>query len=279
MALVRHVPGLVGATMLLAIILVAVFAPSLAPHDPNEKEPALRLKPPAWMEGGEEGYLLGTDVLGRDQLSRIVWGARISISVALAAVTVAGVIGVTIGMSTGYFGGLIDLVLMRITDSFIAIPSLLMTMLVVGVLGPGLVPLVLVLGGTRWIEYSRVIRGETMALRQREFVQAAQALGQRNTQILLKHIFPNVRASLIVLATLNVANVILAEAGLSFLGLGVPATVPTWGRMLAEGREYIASAWWLATFPGVSISLTVLAIMLVGDWLRDILDPRLKGQG
>lgn len=268
--------GLTGALLVTLVVAAAVLAPWLAPHDPNRKDAALRLKPPAWQEGSVPGYLLGTDVLGRDQLSRILYGARVSVAVGLAAVVVAGAIGVTIGLVAGYFGGWVDDLLMRFTDGFIAIPSLLLTMLVAGVAGPGVGMLIVVLGVTRWVQYCRVVRGETLALRTREFVQAAVALGQRPFWILLKHILPNVRASIIVLATLNVATVILAEAGLSFLGLGVPPTTPTWGLMLAEGRNYMASAWWLATFPGVCISLAVLGVILLGDWLRDVLDPRLR---
>lgn len=277
--LLRSPVGLTGAILVSLVLLVALLAPVLAPQDPAAQNPKLRLKPPAWVEGSALGYPLGTDVLGRDVLSRIIYGTRVSVAVGLAAVVVAGAIGTAMGLTTGYFGGWVDTVLMRFTDGFIAIPSLLLTMLVVGVVGPGLVPLIVVLGVTRWVDYCRVVRGETLSIREREYVQAARALGQRPAKILVKHILPNVSASIIVLATLNVANVILAESGLSFLGLGVPPTVPTWGRMLAEGRQYLASAWWLATFPGICISLTVLGIIFLGDWLRDVLDPRLRRSG
>jgi len=272
----RSPVGLVGLVLVMAVVGVAIFAQWLAPHDPNLKNPSLRLKPPAWAEGSVPGYPLGTDVLGRDQLSRLIYGARISVAVGAAAVVVAGAIGITMGMVAGYMGGWVDALLMRFTDGFLAIPSLLLTMMVAGVAGPGIWTLIIVLGATRWVEYCRVVRGETLAIREREYVQAAVALGQRTAPILWKHVLPNVRASIIVLATLNVANVILPEAGLSFLGLGVPPDVPTWGRMLAEGRQYMASAWWLATFPGICISVTVLGITFLGDWLRDVLDPRLR---
>lgn len=268
--------GLTGAILLTLVLFVAIFAPLIAPHDPNLKEPLLRLKPPIWLEGGVEGYLLGTDVLGRDILSRIIFGARVSVAVGTAAVAVAGTIGVTLGVVTGYFGGWLDNLLMRFTDAFLAIPTLLLSMLVVGITGPGLWMLILVLGVTTWVQYARVVRGETLALKEREFVQAAKALGQRNFWILLKHVVPNVRGSIIVLATLNVASVILSESSLSFLGLGVPPTVPTWGSILADGRNNITNAWWVATFPGIAISLTVLGITFLGDWLRDYFDPRLR---
>lgn len=277
--LLRSPVGLIGFLLVTAVLLVAAVAPWLAPHDPDLKEPKLRLKPPVWVSGSVPGYPLGTDVLGRDQLSRLIYGARVSVAVGVSAVVVAGAIGTAMGLVTGYFGGWVDALLMRFTDGFIAIPSLLLTMLVLGVVGPGLTTLILVLGVTRWVDYCRVVRGETLSIREREYVQAARALGQRPALILVLHILPNVSASIIVLATLNVANVILAESGLSFLGLGVPPNVPTWGRMLAEGRQYMASAWWLATFPGICISLTVLGIIFLGDWLRDVLDPRLRRSG
>lgn len=268
--------GLTGAILLTLVLLVAICAPLIAPHDPNLKEPILRLKPPVWLDGGVKGYLLGTDVLGRDILSRIIYGARVSVAVGVAAVAVAGTIGVSLGVITGYFGGWLDNLLMRFTDAFLSIPTLLLTMLVIGIVGPGLWTLIMVLGVTTWVAYARVVRGEALAVREREFVQAAKALGQRDVWILVKHLLPNVRGSIIVLATLNVASVILSESSLSFLGLGVPPNVPTWGSILADGRNYITNAWWVATFPGIAISLTVLGISFLGDWLRDYFDPRLR---
>lgn len=268
--------GLTGAIIVLFVIIVALAAPYLAPFDPNLKDPALRLKPPAWVEGSVEGHLLGTDTLGRDIFSRVIYGARVSTLVGVAAVALAGTIGVSLGLVTGYFGGLVDTLLMRFTDAFLAIPNLLLTMLVVGIVGPGLWTLIGILGVTRWVSYARVVRGETMGVKEREYVQAAKALGQRDMSILSKHILPNVRGSVIVLATLNVASVILAESSLSFLGLGVPPTTPTWGGILADGRNYITHAWWVATFPGLAIVITVLGITFLGDWLRDYFDPRLR---
>lgn len=277
--LLRSPVGATGFVVVAFVLIVAALAPWLAPHDPNEKNPALRLKPPAWVEGSVPGYPLGTDVLGRDQLSQLIYGARISVSVGVAAVVVAGAIGVAIGLASGYVGGWVDEVLMRFTEGFNAIPSLLLVTLVAGVIGPGVMALILVLGTTRWVTYCRVVRGETLAVRELEYVQAARALGQRPWLIIYRHILPNVQGSIIVLATLNIANSILAESTLSFLGLGVPPNVPTWGRMLADGRQYIANAWWLSTFPGLAISVSVLGIIFLGDWLRDVLDPRLSRSG
>jgi peptide/nickel transport system permease protein len=268
--------GLTGAILLSLVILIALFAPVIAPHDPNLKEPLLRLKPPVWMVGSVPGFLFGTDALGRDILSRVIYGARVSVAVGMAAVVVAGALGVTIGLVTGYFGGIIDNLLMRFTDAFISIPGLLLTMLVVGITGPGVWTLILVLGVTTWVAYARVVRGETLAVREREYVQAARALGQKDFSIIFKHVMPNVRGSIIDLATMNVASVILAESSLSVLGLGVPPSVPTWGSILSDGRNVITHAWWVATFPGIAISLTVLGITFMGDWLRDYFDPRLR---
>lgn len=268
--------GLTGAAILLVVVFVAIFAPLLAPHDPNLKNPRLRLKPPVWVEGGSPNNILGTDTLGRDILSRVVYGARVSVLVGVTAVVLAGAIGVSIGLITGYFGGAVDMAMMRFTDAFQAIPGLLLTILVVGIVGPGLWTLIGILGVTTWVTYARVVRGETLTVRERDYVQAARALGQINLWILLRHILPNVRGSVIVLATLNVAGIILAESGLSFLGLGVPPTTPTWGGILSDGRNYITHAWWVATFPGIAISITVLGITFLGDWMRDYFDPRLR---
>ncbi|MEW8979966.1 MAG: ABC transporter permease [Symbiobacterium sp.] len=272
----RSPVGMTGAVIVAIVLLVAAFAPQLAPYDPNLKNPAIRLKPPAWVEGGDPAHLLGTDTLGRDILSRIIYGSRVSVSVGVAAVLVAGAIGVVLGLVSGFAGRWVDTVLMRFTDAFLAIPSLLLTMLVVGIVGPGVGTLILVLGVTRWTSYARVVRGETLSVRERDFVQAAEATGVPRWLILFRHVLPNVAGSVIVLATTNVASVILTESSLSFLGIGVPPDVPTWGAMLSEGRNYIASAWWLATLPGLAISITVLGIIFLGDWLRDVLDPRLR---
>jgi len=277
LALRKSPTGTAGVTLVLLVLLVAAAAPLLAPSSPDLQRHDIRLAPPVWCEGGRQGFLLGTDSLGRDVLSRVIYGARVSVLVGVTAVLVAGAIGVTTGLVAGYLGGTIwDTLLMRFVDSFMSVPNLLLTMLMIGVVGSGLGTIILVLGVTRWVTYSRVVRGEVLAVREREYVDAARALGLPPARIALRHILPNVRASIIVVATLNVANVILAESSLSFLGLGVPPQIVTWGTMLSDGRDYLATAWWMALFPGLAITFTVLGITFLGDWLRDVLDPRLR---
>ncbi len=266
-----------GAGVLLAIALIATFAPLLAPHDPNLQNLALAVKPPAWLTGGDRAYPLGTDNLGRDILSRIIWGARIALAVGLCVVAIGGTLGVSLGLVAGYFGGWIDAVIARVADVQLAFPLVLLAIAVVGVVGPGLWTIVAVLGVTSWVEYVRVVRAETLALREREFVQSAQALGLSPLRIVFRHVLPNVASSISVLASFEVARAIILESALSFLGLGVPAEIPSWGRMLADGRQYLDTAWWLGLFPGLAISLTVLAVNLFGDGLRDALDPRSRG--
>lgn len=263
-----------GAVVLVAIALTAVFAPLIAPHDPNLQNLALATKPPMWLAGGNSAYLLGTDNLGRDILSRIIWGARIALVVGLCVVAIGGTLGVSLGLVAGYFGGWVDAVIARVADVQLAFPLVLLAIAVVGVVGPGLWTIVAVLGVTSWVEYVRVVRAETLALRQRDFVQAAQATGVSPLRIVFRHVLPNVASTVSVLASFEVARAIILESALSFLGLGVPPEIPSWGRMLADGRQYLDTAWWLGLFPGLAISLTVLAVNLFGDGLRDALDPR-----
>ncbi len=272
----RSPVGLTGAIVVAVVLFVALFGSYLTPHDPGLTDLYNRLVPPSWVDGGQPQHLLGTDQLGRDILSRIIMGTQVSVAVGISAVLVAGVVGVTFGLITGYFGGILDTLLSRFLDSFMAIPGILLTMTVLGVLGPGVITLVFVLGFTRWVGYARVVRGEVLSLKSREYVEAAKALGQSNFWILARHVLPNVMASIIVLATLNVATTIIAESSLSFLGLGVQPPTITWGQMLNDGRDYITTAWWLATFPGVAITISVLGVLFLGDWLRDVLDPRLR---
>lgn len=272
----RSPAGLVGAFLVLITVSAAAFAPWLVLHDPVKPAPAERLKPPAFMEGGDARYPLGTDNLGRDLLSRTIQGARVSVLIGLASVAVAGAIGVAVGLIAGFAGGWVDSLLMRLVDGFMSIPNLLLTMLVLGITGPGLLTLIIVLGVTRWVSYARVVRGEVLSLKTREYVEAARASGSPWWRLILQHLLPNVFPLFIVLASTNVATVIMAEASLSFLGLGVPPSVPTWGAMLADGREYVASAWWVATVPGIALTLAVLGIVFLGDWLRDTYDPRLR---
>ena len=268
---------LLALLILGAVTTVAVFGPWLAPFDPNRQSIASRLAEP--MATGPQGitHWLGSDVLGRDVFSRLLYGARMSLLVGLAAIAVGGAIGIMAGLLSGYFGGWIDDVTMRLGDMQLAFPFVLLAIMFLVVLGPGIGNLVLVLGIGQWVTYARIVRAETLSLREKEFVEAARALGDSTAAILFRTILPNLVAPLTVIASFNVAGVILTEAALSFLGLGVPASVPTWGSMLAESRDtLLANKWWLAVFPGLAIMLTVLSFNIMGDWLRDALDPRLR---
>ncbi len=265
-----------GLSMLLLMGGAAVLAPQLAPWDPGRQMLLKRLRPPMWQERGLREHPLGTDHLGRDILSRILYGGRISLGVGLTAVTLSALIGVTLGLLAGFFGGRADAFIMRVVDVFLAIPYILLAMGVVFALGPSLLNVVLVMGVTRWVQFARIVRADVLSIREREFVAGARARGNRPLRLLLHHVLPNALTPIIVVATLELAFMIIYESALSFLGLGVQPPTPTWGWMLADGRNYIATAWWLATFPGLAIMLTVLAVNLLGDWLRDTLDPRLK---
>jgi peptide/nickel transport system permease protein len=272
----------IAALLILAIVgFAAVAGPSIAPRDPNRQAIMARLKPPLSVDRqGNIDYVLGTDALGQDVLSRLIYGARISVVVGLTAVLIGGLLGTVLGLLAGYFGGWIDDVIMRIADIQLAFPFVLLAIMFLIVLGPGVWNLILILGIGQWVTYARIARGQTIAQREKEYVDAARALGARTSTILFQTILPNILAPLTVIASFNVASVILSEAALSFLGLGVPPTVPTWGGMLAESRDQLlAGRWWLAIFPGVAIMATVLSFNILGDWLRDFLDPRLKTMG
>ena len=264
--------ALAGALVVLVAVVVAVGAPALAPGDPIKNSLLERLTPPTW--GGE--HPLGTATLGRDVASRLLHGARVSLLVGFSAVLLAGVSGVVLGLVSGWYRGWLDDVLMRLGDVQLAFPVLVLAVAVLAVLGASVVNLILVLGVTGWITYARIVRGEVLTLRERDFVAAARALGADDAWILRRHLLPNVLPPITVVATFSVARTIIAEASLSFLGLGIPAPAPSWGAMLDEGRNYITTGWWLALFPGLAILLLVLGINLVGDWLRDVLDPRLE---
>ena len=270
----RNPIGVIGGIILLTVIVGAVFADYFAPHEPNRQRLMARFKPPFWAEGGSMTYPLGTDNVGRDIWSRIIHGSRISLIVGICAVGVSMLIGVTLGLVSGFWGGRIDATIMALVDIMLAFPQLILAFAMVAVLGPGIGNIILVLGLTGWERYARVVRAEVLALREREFVQAARAVGVPNLKIVFGHIMPNTFSSVIVMATLQTAQAILAEAALSFLGLGTGRTYPSWGQMISLGRDYITIAWWLSTFPGLAILLTVLAINLVGDRIRDVLDPR-----
>jgi peptide/nickel transport system permease protein len=265
-----------GLTVLLLMGGAAVLAPRLAPWDPGGQMLLKRLRPPVWQERGLREHPLGTDHLGRDILSRILYGGRISLGVGVTAMTLSALIGVTLGLLAGFFGGRADAFIMRVVDVFLAIPYILLAMGVVFALGPSLLNVILVMAVTRWVQFARIVRADVLSIREREFVAGARARGNRPLRLLLHHVLPNALTPIIVVATLELAFMIIYESALSFLGLGVQPPTPTWGWMLADGRNYIATAWWLATFPGLAIMLTVLAVNLLGDWLRDTLDPRLK---
>lgn len=265
----------IGAIMLILPVLCALFAPWLAPHDPGTQALVQRLRPPSWL-GGNPEFLLGTDGLGRDILSRLIYGARVSLIVGLTVVMIGGTFGTLVGLVSGYFGGTFDAIVMRIVDVFLAFPFLVLALVVMAMTGPGLVNVILVLGFTSWVPYARVARAKVLSLKEREFVEASQALAAGSWRVMLRHVLPNIISSIIVIASARVASAIVAEATLSFLGLGVGASTPSWGASLADGRTYLLIAWWPATLPGLAIMLTVLAINLIGDGLRDKLDPRLK---
>jgi peptide/nickel transport system permease protein len=267
--------GLFGAGLLLLLLLVAIFGPWLDLPDPTRTNLRARMAAPTLGWAGLGPHPLGTDQLGRDILSRIIAGSRVTLMVAGAAVLLGGVLGTLLGLVSGYFGGWVDRILMRLVDIQLALPLMLLALMVVAALGPSLQNLVAVLALVSWVRYARIVRGQVLAVREREFVQSARAIGASSTRIILAHILPNVLTPALVVATLELARVIVLEAGLSFLGLGIQPPDPSWGRMLADGRTYIASAWWIITFPGLALMLTVLSVNLLGDWLRDFFDPRL----
>jgi peptide/nickel transport system permease protein len=275
--LVARRTALFGLVVMLGVVLTAIASPLISPFDPIEQDLGdLRLKAPGFRDAAGRVHVLGTDHLGRDLLSRVIYGARPALLVGFAAVAISGVIGMAAGLVSGYFGGRLDAVLMRLADIQLAFPFILLAIAVIGVLGPSLATIIIVIGVSSWVVYARIVRGGVLSLREREFVQAALALGSRDARVLVRHILPNVLAPWLVVATLDMARVIVIESALSFLGLGVQPPTPTWGGMLADGRVYISTAWWLATFPGLAILITVLGINLFGDGLRDTLDPRLK---
>jgi len=268
--------ALFGLVVVVVVVLTAVGAPLISPFDPIEQDLGdLRLKAPGFRDAGGRVHPLGTDHLGRDLLARVIHGARPALLVGFAAVAISGLIGMAAGLISGYFGGRTDDVLMRLADIQLAFPFILLAIAVIGVLGPSLKTIIIVIGVSSWVVYARIVRGAVLTLREREFVQAARALGGGDVRILLRHILPNAFTPWLVVATLDMARVIVIESALSFLGLGVQPPTPTWGGMLADGRVYISTAWWLATFPGLAILVTVLGINLFGDGLRDTLDPRL----
>jgi peptide/nickel transport system permease protein len=271
----RELPWFAGS-VLVVLVLTAVFSAHLAPQSPTEGDITQKLIPPIWMERGDGGHPLGTDRFGRDVLSRVIYGSRISLLVSIIAIGVAGTLGTAIGLISGYRGGLTDALLMRLTDVALSLPTILIAVVLVAVSEPSFRNVILVIALLLWPRFARQIRGETLAVKELDFVALAVVAGRSGTWIIARHIFPNVVPTLLVISTLQVGYVILLEGTLSFLGVGVPPPNPAWGLMIADGRGFLATAWWITLFPGLAMLLTVLAVNLMGDWLRDHLDPKLR---
>jgi peptide/nickel transport system permease protein len=266
----------VPALIIAALVVVAVLAPLLAPYSPTAQSLPDKLLPPAWLEGGSTRHLLGTDTLGRDVLSRLLYGARVSLAVAVSALLAGGVVGLAVGIVSGYVGGRADSILMRVVDATLTFPTILIALLLAVSLGAGLRTMVIAITLILWARFARVVRGEVLAVKTRDFVALARVHGCSHLRIMAAHILPNVMNTFMVLLSLHIGFVILVEASLSFLGAGIPPPTPSWGQMVADGRSHIAGAWWLSVLPGAAIMLVVLACNLFGDWLRDWLDPRLR---
>jgi peptide/nickel transport system permease protein len=271
-----HAKAFTGGLIVSLFILIGMIGPALAPHDPNRQELTRMMKEP---QGLGAVNTLGTDNLGRDIFSRIIHGARVSLLVAFAVVFVSGFIGVSLGAISGYFGGKVDFMIQKLVEVVWAFPPLLLGITIMAFLGQGLFNLILALVAQRWIPYCRVVRAQALSLRERDFVVAARGLGASQGQVIMRHIIPNLIQTSLVIGTFAMASAIISEASLSFLGVGVPPEIPTWGTMLADARIYISTAWWMPLFPGLCIFITVLGINLLGDALRDLLDPRLKRTG
>ncbi|MBW2031144.1 MAG: ABC transporter permease [Deltaproteobacteria bacterium] len=274
----KYLKVIVGGSIFLALVFTGIFAPYICPHDPQEQHLEKFLRPPVFTLAGSRQNVFGTDNLGRDLLSRIIYGSRISLLVGVISVSIAAIVGSLFGAVAGYFGGYVDEVIMKIVEIFLAFPFLLLAIVIMAFLGQGLDNLILALVLSRWVHFCRIVRGEVLSLKERDHVMAAKAIGASDFYIIRRHILPNAVPTILVVGTFAMALVIIYEASLSFLGLGVPASIPTWGGMLSEGRSYMYSAPWLCIIPGLAIFLTVLGINLFGDGLRDLLDPRLRGQ-
>ena len=274
----RQLPGSPAASSL-ALVLTAAFANVLAPRSPTDGDITTKLIPPVWMERGTWEHPLGTDRFGRDVLSRIIYGSRISLAVSLIAIGVAGTFGTLLGLISGYRGGLTDALLMRLTDIGLSLPTILIAVVLVAVSEPSFRNVILVIALLLWPRFARQVRGETLGIKEQDFVALAVVAGRSSAWIIRRHIFPNVVPTLLVISTLQVGYVVLLEGTLSFLGVGVPPPNPAWGLMIADGRGFLATAWWITLFPGLAMLLTVLAVNLMGDWLRDHLDPKLRQLG
>ena len=276
LAEIRRLPILPVAILLIVLVIPAIFANQIAPHDPKSGSLGKRLTPPVWLEGGSSEHLLGTDQVGRDILTRIIYGSRISVVIALIAIVVSGIIGTALGIIAGYWGGWVDALIMRLVDISLSIPIILLGLVLVAALGPKTSTVIGVIVVLLWSRYARLARGETLSVRVQDFVSRALVAGSSHRRIMIRHILPNVFNSLVVLATLQVGFVIILESTLSFLGAGVPRPNPAWGLMVADGRQLVASTrgWWVSLLPGMAIMLVVLSMNLLGDWLRDRLDPK-----
>lgn len=266
--------GAAGAIILIVIVFSAIFAPQVAPHDPYNQDIIMRLKPPVWMEGGVSEFPLGTDTMGRDILSRLIFGARVSLLTGTISVLFAMTIGVFLGLLSGYYGKTADSAVNMLVNIWLAFPSILLALAVIAVLGPSFINMILVLAMTGWVLYTRPVRSEVQSICQQEYITAAKASGMRDRRIIFLHILPNIQNSIVVIASLEVARMIILESFLSFLGVGIQPPTPSWGGMLGEGRAYMLMRWWLAVFPGLAIFVTTISINLVGEALRDLLDPR-----
>jgi len=267
-----------GGVFVLVLVVVALAAPLIAPYDPIRQSLRGRLSAPTFAGADGKAHLLGTDHLGRDVFSRVIYGARVSLLVGFAAVVVGGLIGASLGLLAGFRGGWTDSMIMTLADAQLAFPFILLAIGIIAVLGPSFLTLIVVIGLSGWVTYARVLRSQVLVLRSREFVDAIHALGGSVARVIARHVLPNVLSSLVVIATLELARAIVLEATLSFLGLGVQPPTPSWGGMVQEGREYLDSAWWISTAPGIVLMLTSIVVSRTGDWLRDLLDPTLRGE-
>jgi peptide/nickel transport system permease protein len=273
----RLSPLVVGSWLiLLGLVATALLSPYVAPHNPVRERLIDRLLPPAWVGDGDWRYLLGTDHLGRDLVSRIMYGSRVSLVVGFAAVAIGGILGTALGVAAGFLGGRTDEIIMAMADMQLAFPTILLAIAIIAVLGPSFINLVIVIGISGWVTYARIARGQVLSVREKEFIEAIRAQGGSQWRIVWYHVLPNILSPLIVVATLDLARTIILESTLSFLGLGIQPPTPSWGGMLSDGREYLLSAWWIATFPGVALMLTALSFNRLGDWIRDLTDPRLR---
>lgn len=277
--LLRNGKARLGGCVLVVIVLAAVAAPMLTAYSPTDQNIRQKLLPPVGQDGGGWEHPLGTDQLGRDLLTRVLFGARVSLAIGAVATILAALMGIVLGILSGYFAGRLDAAIMRVVDIQLAFPAILLALAVMVMLGPGIVNLVLVLGVTSWILFSRIIRADVLSMKHRDFMEAGRSIGATDGHLILKYVCPNLVGTITVLATLTLARTIISESSLSFLGLGIEPPTPSWGGMLSEGRSYLSVAWWITTFPGVALMLTVIGVSLLGDALRDTLDPRLDAGG